>query len=141
MSASSRTGTRSWVRVACFSISCLFVAACGESIADPFPEGAPGDPALGRIAFAQSCATCHSSGDGWDLAFFGFSDRDIRRRAAPHVDAVTANHIVAHVRTLGVDPVAGVIPPRVETVAPVAEAPASSEPELIRKTKPEDEAE
>lgn len=38
-------------------------------------------------------------------------------------------------------PVASVIPPRVETVTPVAAATvdASAEPELIRKTKPEDE--
>ncbi len=36
-------------------------------------------------------------------------------------------------------PVASVIPPRVEVPVAVVEAPASSEPELIRKTKPEDE--
>lgn len=67
------------------------------------------------------------------------------------VAALTIGHAI-HVRDVTVPnaeilndeelPVASVIPPRVETVAPVAEAAAdaSSEPELIRKTKPEDEA-
>lgn len=67
------------------------------------------------------------------------------------VAALTIGHAI-HVRDVTVPnaeilndeelPVASVIPPRVETVAPVAEAAAdaSAEPELIRKTKPEDEA-
>ncbi|MFN2326357.1 MAG: 50S ribosomal protein L25 [Gemmatimonadales bacterium] len=66
------------------------------------------------------------------------------------VAALTIGHAI-HVRDVTVPnaeilndeelPVASVIPPRVETVAPVAEAVAegSAEPELIRKTKPEDE--
>jgi large subunit ribosomal protein L25 len=67
------------------------------------------------------------------------------------VAALTIGHAI-HVRDVTVPnaeilndeelPVASVIPPRVETAAPVAEAvaDASAEPELIRKTKPEDEA-
>ncbi len=66
------------------------------------------------------------------------------------VAALTIGHAI-HVRDVSVPnaeilndeelPVASVIPPRVEVVAPVAEAvaDASAEPELIRKTKPEDE--
>lgn len=64
------------------------------------------------------------------------------------VTALTIGHAI-HVRDVTVPnaeilndeelPVASVIPPRVEAAAPVAEAAASTEPELIRKTKPEDE--
>jgi large subunit ribosomal protein L25 len=66
------------------------------------------------------------------------------------VTALTIGHAI-HVRDVTVPnaeilndeelPVASVIPPRVEAVAPVAEvvADASAEPELIRKPKPEDE--
>lgn len=38
-------------------------------------------------------------------------------------------------------PIVGVIPPRVETVAPAAEGEAPAEPELIRKPKPDEDAE
>lgn len=75
---------------------------------------------------------------------------DIPESIELDVSALTIGHAI-HVRDVTVPnaeilndeelPVASVIPPRVEAVAPVAEAPASAEPELIRKTKPEDEAE
>lgn len=74
---------------------------------------------------------------------------DIPESIELDVTALTIGHAI-HVRDVTVPnaeilndeelPVASVIPPRVEAVAPVAEAPASSEPELIRKAKPEDEA-
>ena len=61
--------------------------------------------AAGRAAFATSCATCHASRDGFDLAFFGFADSTIVRRAVSHVDTSTALRIVQHIRALGVRPV------------------------------------
>ncbi|MDP2956909.1 MAG: hypothetical protein Q8N53_10860 [Longimicrobiales bacterium] len=61
--------------------------------------------AAGRAAFTTSCATCHASRDGFDLAFFGFADSTIVRRAVSHVDTSTALQIVQHIRALGVRPV------------------------------------
>ncbi len=61
-----------------------------------------GDAARGAIEFADHCAMCHASGDGFDLAYFGFPDSTILRRASPHVDTLTALDIAAHVRALGV---------------------------------------
>lgn len=60
-----------------------------------------GDPALGAAAFTTSCAPCHASGDGFDLAFFGFADSVIVRRAVAHVDSATGRDIAAWIRTLG----------------------------------------
>lgn len=73
---------------------------------------------------------------------------DIPKSIDLDVVGLTIGHAI-HVRDVTVPnaeilndeelPVASVIPPRVEVAAAVVEAPASSEPELIRKTKPEDE--
>ena len=65
------------------------------------PQASIADPAGGRLAFERECARCHASADGFDLAFFGYSDTTIVRRAVAHVDTATALDIVAHVRTLG----------------------------------------
>ena len=73
---------------------------------DPALGPRPPDAALGRSAFVASCAPCHASGDGFDLAFFGFSDADIVRRGVAHVDTATARDITAFIRTLDVTPVA-----------------------------------
>ena len=62
------------------------------------------DAVRGEAAFVASCAPCHASGDGLDLAFFRFSDTTIIRRAVKHVDSATARDIVAHVRRLPVRP-------------------------------------
>jgi hypothetical protein len=85
------------------------LAACGEQStapgADPAPAPAPAPvtdaAAHGRTAFAASCASCHASGDGFDLAFFQFADTTTIRRALKHVDASTARDIAAYVRSLG----------------------------------------
>jgi hypothetical protein len=96
----------------------LALAACQDGstlpiVSEPDPPAPPaaptpappiGDPLAGLAAFTNVCAACHTSRDGFDLAFFGFSDTTITRRAAPHVDAQTALNIVAHVRTLSVIP-------------------------------------
>ena len=58
--------------------------------------------ALGKEAFTASCATCHASRDGLDLALFRFSERDIFRRAVFHVDSTTAQQIVRYVRSIDV---------------------------------------
>lgn len=91
----------------------------GCDLADPEPEPIeietppgppdaaprPPDATLGRTAFVASCASCHASGDGFDLAFFDFSDADIVRRGVAHVDTATARDITAYIRSLDVTPV------------------------------------
>jgi hypothetical protein len=57
---------------------------------------------LGMEAFRAECASCHASGDGFDLAIFSFPDSTIIRRALGHVPIETAENIVAHIRTIGV---------------------------------------
>ncbi len=90
-------------------ISCLLVlGGCDVTDAEPEPveieTPPPPDAALGRTAFVTSCAPCHASADGFDIAFFGFSDLDIVRRGVAHVDTTTARHIVAFIRSLDVSP-------------------------------------
>ncbi|GMV06581.1 MAG: hypothetical protein AMXMBFR53_28570 [Gemmatimonadota bacterium] len=90
----------------------LFAAACGDAPAALDAAGhaeaarftVSAETVAGRAAFAASCATCHASGDGFDLALFGFADSTIVRRAVFHVDTATALDIVAHVRSLDVAP-------------------------------------
>ncbi len=76
-------------------------AACSETTAPPAHRG---DPLRGAAAFASACASCHASGDGYDLAYFHFTDTTIVRRAVRHVDTLTAYDIVAHIHALGVQP-------------------------------------
>ena len=91
-------------QIAVASIAALAVlAACSDSVSGPPRPETPAtgpDPALGRIAFEQSCSTCHASRDGFDLAMFGFTDTTIIRRAVKHVDTATARNIVAYIRTV-----------------------------------------
>jgi hypothetical protein len=63
-----------------------------------------GNAIEGRIAFEAECASCHAARDGLDLAFFGFPDTTIIRRAVAHVDSSTAHDIVAHIATIRVAP-------------------------------------
>jgi hypothetical protein len=92
------------VRASSLAAAILLVTACGESTS---PEDA-GDVAVaamrGRLAFTANCASCHTSDDGLDLAFFGFADSTIMRRALKHVDRETANDIIAHITTLRSNP-------------------------------------
>ena len=90
------------------------LAACQDASSpnlapEPAEPGSPppagGDAVAGRIAFVNDCAGCHTSRDGFDLAFFAFTDTTIVRRALPHVDLATAEDIVAHIRSLPVSPV------------------------------------
>lgn len=67
---------------------------------DPVPQPPAPDARLGAIAFGQECARCHASSDGFDLAFFRFTDTTIIRRAVAHVDSATARDIVAHIRSI-----------------------------------------
>lgn len=78
-------------------------AGCGSDQAAG-PTSAQADAIRGRLAFEQDCAGCHASRDGFDLAFFGFSDADIVRRAVKHVDTATAFDIVAAIRAMRVPP-------------------------------------
>ena len=91
-------------QVAVASIAALAVlAGCSDSMSGPPRPEAPAvrpDPALGQIAFEQSCSPCHASRDGFDLAMFGFTDTTIIRRAVKHVDTATARSIVAYIRTV-----------------------------------------
>lgn len=100
-SSPGRAPAPSTGRILAFGLLALIAVGCGD---DPTGPQAPeaGDPDLGRAAFQTSCASCHASGDGFDLAFFGFPDADIVRRAAAHVDSATARDIAAYVGTLPV---------------------------------------
>jgi hypothetical protein len=60
------------------------------------------NPALGLMVFQERCSGCHTTRDAFDLAYFGFSDSDIVRRAVVHVDSTEARHIAAYVRSLDV---------------------------------------
>src|SRR5687768_9145717 len=83
----------------------IALGACRSQPGPPLDPGSPEPPladvATGRVAFSTVCAACHSSRDGFDLAFFGFPDSTIVRRAVFHVDSAVARDIAAHVRTLG----------------------------------------
>lgn len=86
-----------------FFLLLLAPAACQESDPTDLDADLPvANAMVGRAAFSVSCAGCHASADGLDLAFFGFTDTTIIRRALAHVDMTTARHIVAHIRTLPV---------------------------------------
>ncbi|GMR14317.1 MAG: hypothetical protein BMS9Abin29_2566 [Gemmatimonadota bacterium] len=61
------------------------------------------DPVLGLATFRLECASCHASGDGFDLAFFSFPDSTIVRRALGHVALSDALDIVAYIRSLGAE--------------------------------------
>lgn len=61
------------------------------------------DPVMGLLTFRQECASCHASGDGFDLAFFSFPDSTIIRRALGHVEISDALNIVAYIRSLGAE--------------------------------------
>ena len=76
----------------------LLISACSEPI-EPNPP-APGSSIRGGLAFNAACASCHSSGDGFDLAFFSFADSTIIRRALKHVDLTTANFIVDWIHSI-----------------------------------------
>ncbi len=72
----------------------------------PPPPPAGSDIALGQAAVQRECASCHASQDGFDLAFFSYSDTTIIRRAVKHVDTTTAHRIVAYIRSLNTPHVA-----------------------------------
>lgn len=91
----------------------LALTACGDhatSATDPSTPPPPpdrtfhADAARGHTAFLTACASCHASGDGFDLALFQFADSTTIRRALKHVDSLTAQDIAAYVRTLSVTP-------------------------------------
>ncbi|NOT07440.1 MAG: hypothetical protein HOP28_04455 [Gemmatimonadales bacterium] len=86
------------------------VLALGCSAPDPVSPAPPAPPvadqvaaiARGHTAFESSCASCHASRDGFDLAFFGFGKSNIVRRAVRHVPQSTAEDIAAYIASLGV---------------------------------------
>ena len=97
----------------CSLVLCAWLSsACGGGTEPTSTNSQPSaNVAAGRAAFLTSCATCHASRDGFDLALFGFDDATIVRRARDHVDLATAQNIVAYVRSLGVPSVGrGTVP-------------------------------
>ncbi|MGH7460132.1 MAG: hypothetical protein ACREMA_03770, partial [Longimicrobiales bacterium] len=64
--------------------SLMLAVACSSDkptgVDDPGPGPGPGPgpvsgaAARGRVAFQASCAECHATADGIDLAFFNFAD-------------------------------------------------------------------
>lgn len=90
----------------------LAVAACAsERITSP---GAAHPTALnasivflppsvtGQQAFESQCTPCHSNRDGFDAAYFSYTDTNIVRRALGHVDTATAWRIADYIRLLSV---------------------------------------
>ena len=93
-----------------FALSVPLVGCSHDSrVSSPIdPPTAPpthkADTAAGRLAFRTSCASCHASGDGWDLAFFNFGESSVIRRASRHVSTETAEDIAAYIEALSVPP-------------------------------------
>jgi hypothetical protein len=82
-------------------VTLVVLVACSDSRRDPLdPQPPKADAVVGRMAFEQSCSTCHASRDGFDIKTFGFTDTTIVRRAVKHVDSATARNIVAYIHTL-----------------------------------------
>jgi hypothetical protein len=93
------------MRTASFLFVALAAIACDSSkptSVDPTPAASI---ARGNAAFLTACASCHASRDGFDLAFFGFPDSVIVRRALKHVSRATGEDIAAYIRSLPVSPV------------------------------------
>ena len=92
--------------VATVLLACSHDASVSPLVDPPTspPPAHKADTANGRVAFAASCASCHASGDGWDLAFFDFGESDVIRRASRHVSAETAVDIAGYIQSLRVPP-------------------------------------
>ncbi len=82
------------------TLALLLIASGCSSESTMGPAETPANALLGRNAFTRECAQCHSAADGFDLAFFSFTDTTIIRRAVKHVDTATARNIVAYIRSL-----------------------------------------
>jgi hypothetical protein len=82
------------------SLALFGLTACSDPNGVAGPTIPKPDAVLGQLAFQQSCASCHASGDGFDIKSFGFSDTTIIRRAVKHVDSTTARNIVAYINGL-----------------------------------------
>ena len=80
----------------------IALAACdgSEPMAPHESDSSSLSVARGETAFLDECAQCHASRDGFDLAFFQFSDTTIVRRAVAHVTEPTALDIVDYIRSL-----------------------------------------
>ncbi len=91
-----------WLTLVCAAVpGCDRVTTLGPADGD---VSSFGNPALGRSVFQANCAGCHATRDGFDIAFFGFTDETIRFRALAQVDSAAANDIVAYIRSLQVSP-------------------------------------
>jgi len=96
---------------AVMSVSVLFAFACSTPSGPERPTHdsagtLPSASAIqGRLVFRGECASCHASGDSFDLAYFSYPDSTVVRRALGHVDMNTSSDIVAYIRTLAVAPV------------------------------------
>ena len=82
-------------------LALIHLVACSDSSHGPLDPVTPSaNVVLGQLAFAQTCAGCHASNDGFDLKTFGFADSTIIRRAVHHVDSTDARNIATYIRTL-----------------------------------------
>lgn len=59
-----------------------------------------GDSVAGHDAFIAACSSCHASRDGFDLAYFSYTDTNIVRRALGHVTQPTADDIAAYILSI-----------------------------------------
>ena len=86
------------------SYGLVFIALAGCDRTEPVGPDVSGSfdlaVARGEIAFLGECAQCHAARDGFDLAFFQFTDTTIVRRAVAHVTDPTAQDIVAYISSL-----------------------------------------
>jgi hypothetical protein len=106
--------TKGSIPAAVFLLALLAGCSTSDSVTDPGPNPPiqpPGPPpsndiVLGRAAFQQECASCHNSGDGFDLAYFSYPDSTIIRRGLGHVTLTTAQQIAAYIGWLNTPKVA-----------------------------------
>jgi hypothetical protein len=111
-----RLASSAIIRSFCYALATLLAVACSEpmspqdgrldlEIESPHPPPPPPAPppapsGTGQTAFVASCASCHASRDGFDLAYFSYSDTNIVRRALKHVSSTTAWSIATYIATI-----------------------------------------
>ena len=93
------------LNLALLAATALAGSACssvedGPTAPQPETPEVAGNVVRGEAAFATSCAECHNSRDGFDLAHFQYPVQTVVRRALAHVDTLTSHDISAYIESL-----------------------------------------